>query len=171
MNRNQSGPNNPNWTGGISKQPMRYKRAAMARHPEKAKAYAVFAAAIRRGDLVRPERCEWCGQSPDEPLHGHHHDYSKPLDVSFLCRPCHRLMHQKNAPSYTFREVCARLGVSRMTLYSQEARLRAKGVLVELLPRIGTIRRFEAAPIDRYLTGGFISQEVRSALKQSVGRS
>lgn len=43
--------------------------------------------AIREGVLVRPSICSACGVEckPD----GHHHDYSKPLDVIWLCRPCH----------------------------------------------------------------------------------
>lgn len=47
--------------------------------------------AIRYGRLVRPDHCERCGEKcyPD----GHHHDYSKPLDVEWLCRSCHIAHH------------------------------------------------------------------------------
>lgn len=44
--------------------------------------------AIRMGRLVRPDRCEQCQQlcKPEAA----HADYSQPLTVRWLCRPCHR---------------------------------------------------------------------------------
>lgn len=49
--------------------------------------------AIRLGRLTRPSVCEAC-QAPG-PTHAHHHDYSLPLDVAFLCPTCHLLVHGK----------------------------------------------------------------------------
>lgn len=52
--------------------------------------------AINRGALIRPDVCNRCGQSPGpakdgrSQLHAHHHDYAKPLEVEWLCVPCHR---------------------------------------------------------------------------------
>lgn len=42
---------------------------------------------VKNGDLVRPDNCERCGASckPE----GAHRDYDKPLDVKWLCGPCH----------------------------------------------------------------------------------
>lgn len=34
-----------------------------------------------------------CGT--DKNVHGHHHDYSKPLDVEWLCSTCHGIEHRK----------------------------------------------------------------------------
>lgn len=46
---------------------------------------------IKKGTIVRPDNCQACG---DEGIpHGHHDDYSKPLDVEWLCVPCHKLEH------------------------------------------------------------------------------
>lgn len=45
----------------------------------------------RRGKLVK-QPCEVCG-SPDSVKH--HDDYSKPLDVRWLCRPHHAELHRK----------------------------------------------------------------------------
>lgn len=41
--------------------------------------------------LTRPETCEACGRrgKPD----AHHEDYSRPLDVRWLCRRCHKRVH------------------------------------------------------------------------------
>ena len=64
-------------------------KAAMAAVPKDVQRarYAVRAA-IKRGELVRPTSCEECGrESFIEAAHG---DYSRPLDVRWLCRTCHR---------------------------------------------------------------------------------
>lgn len=46
------------------------------------------ASAIRSGLLVRPSVCSRCGISETK-INGHHHDYSKPLEVEWLCYRCH----------------------------------------------------------------------------------
>lgn len=43
--------------------------------------------AVQSGKLVKPEACCDCGQP--RPLEAHHADYSKPLDVTWLCFRCH----------------------------------------------------------------------------------
>lgn len=48
--------------------------------------------AVNSGDLVRPETCERCGK--EGPVVAHHSDYSKPLDVRWLCHKCHKLEHR-----------------------------------------------------------------------------
>lgn len=52
--------------------------------------------AIRSGHLVRPESCEACKKMGR--IHGHHEDYSKPLDVIWLCVQCHMARHRKYEP-------------------------------------------------------------------------
>jgi RecJ-like exonuclease len=46
---------------------------------------------VRRGVVKRPETCSSCGG--DGPIEGHHEDYSKALEVIWLCRTCHRSLH------------------------------------------------------------------------------
>jgi hypothetical protein len=48
--------------------------------------------AIRSGRLVK-QPCERCGES--EEVHAHHDDYSKPLDVMWLCPLHHRQRHKE----------------------------------------------------------------------------
>ena len=48
----------------------------------------------RRGVLV-PELCESCGANEVEM---HHEDYSQPLKVNWLCRPCHGDIHGFHVP-------------------------------------------------------------------------
>lgn len=45
--------------------------------------------AVIRGDLVRPSTCEECRRT-GVAIEAAHQDYSRPLDVRWLCRPCHR---------------------------------------------------------------------------------
>jgi len=48
--------------------------------------------AVQVGHLVKPKLCIDC--SLDKVLEGHHEDYSKPLDVVWLCVQCHSTRHQ-----------------------------------------------------------------------------
>ena len=59
----------------------RWKR----RNPEKAKAHQKVRRAIITGKLTRLP-CEKCENPHSE---AHHDDYSKPLEVRWLCRQCH----------------------------------------------------------------------------------
>ena len=61
-------------------------------HPRKTKARSKVWSAIRDGQLERPDACEDCGCT-DQTLQAHHEDYSKPLDVIWLCFQCHRKRH------------------------------------------------------------------------------
>lgn len=65
------------------------RRDFAKRDPEKLRARHKLRYAVRKGRLVR-QPCERCGATP---THAHHHDYSKPLDVRWLCRRCHRMEH------------------------------------------------------------------------------
>jgi hypothetical protein len=64
-----------------------------ASHPERAnqsaQASRIVQVAIRDGVLTRPDTCESCGVSGGK-IEAAHSDYSRPLDVRWLCRSCHR---------------------------------------------------------------------------------
>lgn len=49
--------------------------------------------AIEHG-TIRRGLCVCCGRS--ENVDGHHEDYSKPLDVIWMCRSCHMKHHRGN---------------------------------------------------------------------------
>lgn len=57
-----------------------------------AKARALANRAVELGFLTRPELCPQCGR--DGKIHAHHEDYTKPLDVEWLCTVCHGERHQ-----------------------------------------------------------------------------
>ena len=50
-----------------------------------------FSTAIQSGEIIRPDECSNCGAVGN--IHGHHTDYSKPLEVEWLCAKCHGKVH------------------------------------------------------------------------------
>lgn len=65
-------------------------------NPDKAKARYAVSNAVRDGKLLR-QPCWCCGQKAE----AHHPDYSRPLDVVWLCQEHHRQTHAlvANEPS------------------------------------------------------------------------
>ena len=65
---------------------------------EKVRARSAVGKAVSRGKMQKPAACSKCDRVG--PVHGHHHDYSRPLDVRWLCVPCHWNKHlQERAAS------------------------------------------------------------------------
>lgn len=69
-------------------------RRHRAKHPVKYAARSAVGAAIKAGVLTR-NPCEACGNLR---AHAHHDDYSKPLDVRWLCTTHHAEWHRHNTP-------------------------------------------------------------------------
>ena len=65
------------------------------KHPEKLKARVAVNNAIRAKKLVKSPVCKACGVGGR--IEGHHMDYTKPLDVIWLCNLCHKRRHGKLA--------------------------------------------------------------------------
>lgn len=63
----------------------------MATNEEKNRARRALMYEVERGRIVR-QSCDVCGK-PD--AHGHHEDYSKPLDVRWLCPAHHTERHHE----------------------------------------------------------------------------
>jgi hypothetical protein len=61
--------------------------------PEKVSARLAIMHEIKMGRIVKPNNCSRCLKEckPE----GHHPDYSKPLEVIWLCRQCHNKEHKK----------------------------------------------------------------------------
>ena len=66
-----------------------YRRKHVDRH----RAKALFWYALRDGKVIRPDRCQHC--NVECVPQGHHNDYSKPLDVVWVCVPCHTEFHTR----------------------------------------------------------------------------
>lgn len=60
---------------------------------DKRGAHVVVNNALRDGRIEKPKNCEVCGKS-DCRLEAHHEDYSKTLDVVWLCVSCHAKLHK-----------------------------------------------------------------------------
>jgi hypothetical protein len=65
------------------------QKKARTTSPEKYRARTAVGNAVRDGRIQRLP-CKKCGNLKSQ---AHHHDYSKPLDVEWLCFKCHRLEH------------------------------------------------------------------------------
>ena len=68
-----------------------YRKLYRASRPQQAKANALVNKATASGKLKK-QPCQDCGHLFAE---AHHTDYSKPLDVQWLCTKCHHAKHRK----------------------------------------------------------------------------
>ena len=58
---------------------------------EKNLARVILNNAVRDGNILKPEHCGICGGKAK--LEAHHFDYSKPLEVIWVCDSCHKGIH------------------------------------------------------------------------------
>ena len=98
---NQLGEKNPRWRGGISKDAYRYTKKSILKYPEKESARRLVRQAIISG-LLHRGACVVCGE---ENAQGHHEDYSKPLDVIWLCRKHHKAIHNRRRAKSAARRI------------------------------------------------------------------
>ena len=73
------------------KQAMERQRIRRAANRLQGKAYNSVRRAITSGVISIPDNCSRCHSSAR--LCAHHEDYSKPLDVTWLCCSCHMRVH------------------------------------------------------------------------------
>lgn len=79
------------------------KRRYIEANPIKRAAHRLCGNAIRDGKLHRSP-CEICGEQKAQ---AHHDDYSKPLDVRWLCTTHHAEWHRHNVPKCQPQDVAA----------------------------------------------------------------
>jgi ribosomal protein S27AE/post-segregation antitoxin (ccd killing protein) len=60
-------------------------------NPGKVKAHHAVNHALKNGTINKPKLCERCGK--EKFLHAHHADYTKPLEVIWVCVICHSAIH------------------------------------------------------------------------------
>lgn len=66
-------------------------RAWRAEDKRRSVAHSSVARAIRSGKLIRQP----CSRCNDPKSVAHHEDYEKPLEVIWLCQPCHKQRHKE----------------------------------------------------------------------------
>lgn len=62
-------------------------------HPDRHYARGVLTNMLRYGKIKKPVRCSLCKSVRF--VEGHHPDYSKPKEVVWLCKSCHRQEHTR----------------------------------------------------------------------------
>ena len=67
-------------------------------HPAGVKAHGIVWRALKSGKIVRGTICQSCGESRGT-MKAHHEDCSRPLDITWLCGPCHKRLHLTRAVS------------------------------------------------------------------------
>lgn len=72
-------------------------------HQENVAARLAVRKAILSGEIIRKSACEVCGKEAVRrdgvtAVQAHHDDYTKPLDVRWLCSACHTAWHRLNKP-------------------------------------------------------------------------
>ena len=77
---------------------VRARKAYSERYPMRRAAHVITGNEIRAGRLIKPEYCESCGGS--HKIEAHHDDYTKPLDVRWMCEICHKQWHRNNKAIY-----------------------------------------------------------------------
>lgn len=68
----------------------KYRREVVSRLKKTAREAVKYA--VRVGKLKKPDHCSFCAVKPTK-IEGHHTDYSKKLEVIWLCGVCHMRLH------------------------------------------------------------------------------
>ena len=61
---------------------------SIRKYPQKHSCRVMLRYWIKKGIVIKPKICQSCGL--EKPLDGHHEDYTKPKEVIWLCKLCHR---------------------------------------------------------------------------------
>ena len=85
-----------NFQGARTEKYNKRKYEHMKRFPERQKARDKVRTAIKNGSIQR-SCCEVC---KEEKAQAHHDDYTKPLEVRWLCTTHHAEWHRLNTPIY-----------------------------------------------------------------------
>ena len=66
-------------------------KAWRAEDSRRGAAHSAVSRAIKRGEIIRSS----CIRCSNEKSLAHHEDYDKPLEVVWLCQPCHKQRHKE----------------------------------------------------------------------------
>jgi hypothetical protein len=71
------------------------RREYYRKNPDRWKAAMAMQWARRHGLLVAPDNCPACGDTGK--MHAHHNDYSRPMEIEWLCEHCHRELRHRTS--------------------------------------------------------------------------
>jgi hypothetical protein len=91
--RDERSANTRRWRQNNKDRRRELDRKYYSEHREKRLVKSKVQQALKTGKIVKPERCQSCNAK--KPLCAHHKDYSKPLEVVWLCRACHGLSSRR----------------------------------------------------------------------------
>lgn len=79
-----------------------YKSRWREKNQHAIECHTAVRSAIKDGILTKPNSCTNCFQEFEpRKIHAHHPDYSKPLNVVWLCHRCHSHEHKKHKQEFT----------------------------------------------------------------------
>jgi len=70
-----------------------FRKAWQERNKVKRAAHTILGNAVKDNRVSKPDNCDWCGATGK--IHGHHENYDRPLEVSWLCPSCHGQRHRE----------------------------------------------------------------------------
>ena len=73
----------------------RRNRNQVKYHLQRVRCRWAFNKSVQRGYVIRPTICSICHES-NGTIESHHPDYSKPYEVIWACRVCHRELDRQN---------------------------------------------------------------------------
>ncbi len=106
--------------------------------------------ALKKGDIEKGIVCADCG-AKEVKLDGHHQDYARPLEVVWLCRPCHSRRHGKMTSDRTVPITIMIPGVLK-EMIQEDAQTRNQSVSSWIAKRIQE-RIDSGVPLDTSLRG------------------
>lgn len=68
----------------------KWMQTQFEKNPQQILAVRMVNKAVQKGELIK-QPCEYCGST--KRIEGHHEDYSKPLEVRWLCHIHHKYVH------------------------------------------------------------------------------
>lgn len=77
----------------------RYSKAYKKKHPERIRAASKLHRLKQSGRIEAPASCQACG-CVESVLDMHHVDYDRPLDVMWVCKPCHKVLDNERRAAH-----------------------------------------------------------------------
>ena len=122
--------------------------------PDKVKCHQSLHTAVVNGKIEKPEICTKCGNK--HKIEGHHEDYSKPLEVVWLCMKCHRALHAKPKHYLVFPKIFDGHNTGVLPLPSSIFVSKYRNCTYNITERVDIVRDESKRTLKVYDSRGFI---------------